>query len=193
VSARPNEGAEGSVAFRQNSRVNARRVAAKSRTADKPRVPWKGVLNLVVTVLVLLLGPAMIVFGQHLINVDEDLARTGTQTSGVVIHFDDVSKASQRRMQVEFVSVDGEYRRTWVSVDHDQHPELGDETTVIYRELDPSHAIVPGYESDGVWFRGAGTVVTSLFVGIGIFLAICLFLGARKRRKQRPLETVTTE
>ncbi|MEQ7739807.1 DUF3592 domain-containing protein, partial [Escherichia coli] len=125
----------------------------------------KGVINLVVTVAVLLLGPAMIIYGQHLINLDEDLARTGTKTAGVVIHFDDdVTKASQRRMQVEFFSLDGEYHRTWASVDHDQHPELGDEATVVYRGVDPNHAIVLGFESDGVWFRGAGTVMTLLFV-----------------------------
>lgn len=128
----------------------------------------------------------MILFGQHLINIDEELARTGTQTSGVVIQFDDdITKASQRRMQVEFFSLDGEYHRAWVSVDHDQHPELGDEATVIYRESDPSHAIVPGFESDGVWFRGAGTAVTLLFVGIGVILAIAFLLGVRQRAKQR--------
>lgn len=53
-------------------------------------------------------------------------------------------------MEVEFTPLDGIYHSTWASVDHDQHPIVGEEVTAIYRQQDPGHAIVPGYESDGV-------------------------------------------
>jgi hypothetical protein len=55
---------------------------------------------------------------------------------------------------------------------------------VVYREQDPSHAIVLGYESGGVWFRGAGTLVTALFVMIGMILGISVAVGQSKRRKK---------
>jgi hypothetical protein len=141
------------------------------------------VLNLVLTVIVLLLGPAMIVFGQHLINMDEELAQTGSYTTGTIIDFDDVTKASARDIEVEFMSLDGTLHRTWADVDHDQHPEIGAEVTVVYRERDPSHAIVLGYESDGVWFRGAGTMVTAILVLVGVIVMISAAVGRLKRRR----------
>jgi hypothetical protein len=160
------------------------------RTAEnrKSKLSLGQVLNLVVTVLVLCLGPAMIVFGQHLINIDEELARTGTHTTGTIVEFDDVTKASERDIEVEFMSLDGTYHVTWAAVDHDQHPEVGSYVTVVYREADPSHAIVLGYESDGVWFRGAGTLITALFVMIGVIVAISVAVGRSKRRKNAAVD-----
>jgi hypothetical protein len=143
-------------------------------------------------VLVLLTGPAMIVYGQHLVNIDEELAQTGTHTTGIIVDFNDVNKASARDITVEFMSLDGTYHRTWADVDHDEHPAVGDVVDVVYRELDPSHAIVLGYESDGDFFRGAGTMLTLLFGGIGIVAAISALVGRRKRRKQPAPETAMT-
>lgn len=159
----------------------------------KSKVQVRPVLNLVVTVVVLLLGPAMIVFGQHLIKIDEELSQTGARTTGTIIEFDDVIKASDRDIKVEFLSSDWAYHVTWAAVDHDQHPEVGAEVTVVYREQDPSHAIVLGYESDGVWFRGAGTVITGLFLAIGLFLTICFLLGGAKRRKTPTADATSVE
>jgi hypothetical protein len=69
-------------------------------------------------------------------------------------------------------------------VDFEQHPVVGEEVTVAYREADPGQATVLGFESDGVFFRGVGTVLTCIFGGIGIFLFICYLLGVRKDRKK---------
>ena len=82
------------------------------------------------------------------------------------------TKASEREIKVEFQSGDGFVHYTWVTVDHDQHPVVGEEVTVVYRESDPGNATVLGYESDGVFFRGAGVVLTAHFWGIGVFLFI---------------------
>jgi cytochrome c oxidase assembly protein Cox11 len=144
----------------------------------------KQVLRTLVGVMVLLIGPAMFVLGQYFINIDEELALTGTQTTGIIVDFDDVNKASDRDIKVEFMSLDGAYHYTWAPVDHDQHPVVGEDVTVIYREQDPGHAIVSGYESQGVWLRGAGTVVTGILVLIGWFVAVPLLLGRFRHRKQ---------
>jgi hypothetical protein len=66
-------------------------------------------------------------------------------------------------------------------VDHDQYPVVGDATTVIYAEHDPGRAIVPGYESDGVWVRGVGTVLTCIFGGLGILMVLAFLRGYFKR------------
>lgn len=151
------------------------------------------IFNGIVMVLVLLLGPAMIVFGQYLVNIDEELKQTGTQTTGIIIDFDDVNKASEREITVQFMSEDGSYHRTWADVDHDAHPVVGDAVTVVYRGVDPSHATVLGYDSDGAWFRGAGTLVTFLFVVIGMVVVISVLLGRRKRKKRVAAEMAPTK
>lgn len=166
------------------------------RRTDKNRnsgLTWKGKLNLAVTVLVLLLGPVMIGLGSFMIGADEDLARSGVQATGTIVHFDDVTKASERRMKVEFISGDGASHATWATVDHDQYPIVGDATTVIYAEHDPGRAIVPGYESDGVWVRGVGTVLTFIFASLGL-VVVLLMLGAYlKGRSQRGKDALSPE
>ncbi|WP_235501581.1 DUF3592 domain-containing protein [Arthrobacter sp. Leaf137] len=166
------------------------------RRTDKNRnsgLTWKGKLNLAVTVLVLLLGPVMIGLGSFMIGADEDLARSGVQATGTIVHFDDVTKASERRMKVEFTSGDGASHATWATVDHDQYPIVGDATTVIYAEHDPGRAIVPGYESDGVWVRGVGTVLTFIFASLGL-VVVLLMLGAYlKGRSQRGKDALSPE
>ena len=154
------------------------------RRTDKNRnsgLTWKGKLNLAVTALVLLLGPIMIGLGSFMIGADEDLERSGVQAAGTIVHFDDVTKASERRMKVEFTSGDGARHATWAAVDHDQYPAVGEATTVIYAEHDPGRAIVPGYESDGVWVRGVGTVLTCIFGGLGILMVLAFLRGYFKR------------
>ncbi|CAN7234289.1 DUF3592 domain-containing protein [Arthrobacter sp. LjRoot78] len=141
--------------------------------------------NLAITALVLCLGPMLIVVGTLLIKADDELVRTGEQVPGVVTVFNDESKASQRKIKVEFQSGDGFVHYTWVTVDHDQHPVVGEDVTVVYRESDPGNATVLGYESDGVFFRGAGVVLTAIFGGIGVFLFISYLLGWRKDRRKR--------
>lgn len=164
------------------------------------------VLNLAVTVAVLCLGPVLIGVGNHLINVDEELTRTGTHTSGTIVDFDDVTKASERRMEVDFVSADGTLHRTWAAVDHDQHPIIGEDVTVVYREQNPGNAVVLGFESDGVWFRGVGVVLTAIFGGLGVIAVVAFLVGylrkgktaegraaTPKRTKPAPVEAETAQ
>jgi hypothetical protein len=167
--------------------------AVTGRRTDKdrkPAQPWKKKLNLAVTVLVLCLGPIMIGVGSFMINADEELARTGARTTGTIVHFDDVTKASQRRIQVDFTTPDGSRHRAFAAVDHDQHPVVGTDVPVIYGGNDPGRAIVPGYESDGEWFRGAGVVLTVIFGAIGVLAVVLMGVGAlrgffRRRGTQR--------
>ncbi|MBT2596186.1 DUF3592 domain-containing protein [Arthrobacter sp. ISL-72] len=130
------------------------------------------------TALVICLGPILIGVGTHLVDVDEELAQTGAQVAGTVVKFDDdVTKASARRMKVEFQAWDGSDHATWAAVDHDQHPAVGDEVTVAYREQDAGQAIVLGFESDGVWLRGVGVVLTVIFGGLGLIFVIAFLRG----------------
>lgn len=135
------------------------------------------------TVAVLCLGPVSIGVGNHLINADEELARTGAQTSGTIVHFDDVSEASRRRVKVEFVSADETPHNTWAAVDYDQHPVIGEDVTVVYREQNPGDAAVLGFESDGVWFRGVGVVLTSIFGGLGVIAVVGFLIGYLRKDK----------
>ncbi|MGN7202404.1 DUF3592 domain-containing protein [Arthrobacter sp. SAFR-044] len=153
----------------------------------KPWLSWKKKLNLAVTVLVLCLGPIMIGVGSFMINADEELARSGVQATGTIVHFNDVTKASERRMQVEFPAADRVVHRTFAAVDHDQHPVVGSSVTVIYAENDPGRAIVPGYESEGVWVRGVGVVLTVIFGILGLLLLALIgsaVLRAKLRRRR---------
>jgi hypothetical protein len=169
--------------FGQNGPVTGRRIDGNR----KPWLTWKGKLNLAVTVVVLCLGPVMIGVGSFMINADEELARIGTQTTGTIVHFDDVTKASERRIRVDYTAADGAAHRTFAAVDHDQHPVVGSSVTVIYAENDPGRAIVPGYESDGVWVRGVGVVLTVIFGAMGLLLVALIgsaVLRARIRRRR---------
>lgn len=164
----------------QNGGVTSPNVTANRKSKLKP---W-GLGSLMVTVLVLCLGPVLMVAGTLQINADEELVRTGEQVPGTITEFHDRSKASARRMKVEFQTADGAARYEWVAVDFEQHPLVGEEVKVVYRESDPGQATVLGFESDGVFFRGVGTVLTCIFGGIGIFLVICYLLGVRKDRQK---------
>ncbi|NUT73139.1 DUF3592 domain-containing protein [Pseudarthrobacter sp. C4D7] len=151
----------------------------------RPPLSWKGRLNLAVTLLVLCLGPVLIVAGIVMTNADEDLARTGAQATGTIVRFDDVNKASKRRITVDFEAADGSPHRTFAAVDHDQHPVVGGEATVVYAQDDPGRTVVVGYESDGVWFLGAGVVLTFIFGGIGVLAAIIRGVAAVRGNLRR--------
>lgn len=53
-----------------------------------------------------------------------------------------------------------------------QHLAVGEEVTVAYRESDPGYAEVLSFESEGVFNRGVGIVLTSIVGAIGVVLAI---------------------
>lgn len=144
---------------------------------------WSRLGGLAFAALLLLGGPVMIGIGSSMTDSDEELARTGTQVTGTIVDFDDVRKASNRDITVDYVAADGTGYSTVATVDHDQHPMVGDEVTVIYSESNPGKAVVVGYESDGVSVAGIGALFTLIFtVPLGLVLIIKKF---RKRRKQR--------
>ena len=150
----------------------------------KPKTSWGMRANLAFSALVICLGPILIVVGTLQINADAELVRTGEQVPGTVTEFHDQAQASDRKMKVEFQSADGSAHYEWIMVDYHQHPVVGQEVTVQYRLSDPSQATVVGYESDGVFLRGVGVVLTVIFGGIGLFLAISAWMGLRKRRNK---------
>lgn len=167
-------------ALRQNGTVTP--FNARSR---KPKMTLGMRANLVMAALVILLGPVLMVVGNYQISADAELIRTGERAVGIITQFNDESQASQRKMRVEFQSDDASVHSTWATVDSQQHPAVGEEVTVVYRGSDPGDAEVLGFESEGVFNRGVGTVLTGLFGAIGIILAIFYLVGSRKNRRKR--------
>lgn len=117
-------------------------------------------------------------------DADEELARTGVHTAGTIIDFDDVRNASKRDITVRYTDGDGTAFSAFATVDHDQHPTVGDGVTVIYSESDPGRAVVVGYESDGVSVGGIGALFTLTFtIPLGLVLIV---KKVRRRRKVQP-------
>lgn len=160
-------------------------VTSNNARNRKPRMTLGMRANLVVAALVILLGPVLMVVGNYQINADAELVQSGQRAVGVITQFNDESQASQRKMRVEFQSDDASVHSTWAMVDSQQHPAVGEEVTVAYRASDPGDAEVLGFESDGVFNRGVGTVLTIIFGAIGVILAIFYLLGVRKDRRKR--------
>ncbi|MDR6507201.1 DUF3592 domain-containing protein [Arthrobacter oryzae] len=68
----------------------------------KPKPLRSRLVNLIVTLLVVCLGPVLIGVGTHQINADEELVRSGERAPGTIVAFSDVTKASNRKITVEF-------------------------------------------------------------------------------------------
>jgi hypothetical protein len=151
----------------------------------KPTTRRGVVANIAIAVLLFVLGPVMIGIGTHLSSADAELVRTGERATGTIVNFNDVRKASSRDIDVEFQSADGQFHSVEVPVDHEQHPVIGEEVTVAYRESDPEDATVLGFESDGDFLTGAGGIVTFIVWGIAIPLTIKSLVRAGKRRKNQ--------
>jgi len=161
-------------------------VTPPNATVTRKPTTLRGVVaNIAIAVVFLALGPVMIGIGTHLSSADAELARTGEHATGTIVNFNDVRKASKRDIDVEFQSADGRFHSVDVPVDHDQHPVVGEEVTVVYRESNPEDATVLGFESDGDFLTGAGGIVTVIFWGIAILLAIKSLVNGRKPRKYR--------
>ena len=165
--------------------VSGKMAIASSPNTAVPRkfqTFWASLGGFAFVALLLLTGPVMIGIGASMTDSDEELARTGMQAIGTIVDFDDVRNASKRDITVEYISADGASRRTFANVDHEQHPKVGDDVTVIYSESNPAKAVVVGYESDGVSIGGIGALFTLIFtIPLGLTLIIRKF---RKRRKQ---------
>lgn len=148
----------------------------------KPPGPLAHIASGVLAAVMVLAGPVMIGIGTQMADNDAEIAVTGQQTKGTIVDFDDTRRASQRDITVRYTSADGTDHSTIASVDHDQHPAVGEDVTVAYRDQQPDRAVVLGYESDGVSVRGTGTVLTLIFTTTGLIL---IFKGIRRRRRTR--------
>ena len=123
------------------------------------------------------------VVGTIMIDADAELSRTGVQSPGTVTDFNDTQRASNRDIKVLYTSTDGIDHVVSASVEHDQHPAVGDPVTVAYDSQQPSRAVVLGFESSGVTLRGVGTVLTLVATGIGLIALVTRV--SRKRRSRR--------
>ncbi|WP_395403440.1 DUF3592 domain-containing protein [Arthrobacter sp. UC242_113] len=149
----------------------------------KAQTFWSSLGGFTFVALLLLTGPVLIGIGSLMTDADEELERTGVHTTGTIVDFDDVRNASKRDITVHYMSADGAEHSTFASVDHDQQPKVGDDVTVIYREQNPSQAVVVAYRDGGVSVGGIGALFTLIFtIPLGLTLIIMKF---RKRRKQR--------
>lgn len=159
--------------------VNSPDTAAPRKT----QTFWSTLGGLAFVALLLLTGPVMIGIGSSMTDADEELVRTGVHTTGTIVDFDDVRNASKRDIRVNYLAEGGSEHFTIATVEHDQHPIVGDEVTVVYQESNPGKAVVVGYESDGISVGGIGALFTLIFtIPLGLPL---LIKKIRKRRKQR--------
>ena len=138
--------------------------------------------TLAFVLIALLVGPGLMVVGTMMIDADAELSQTGVQSAGTVTDFNDTQRASNRDIKVRYTSMDGIDHVVSASVDHDQHPAVGDSVTVAYDSQQPSRAVVMGFESGGITLRGVGTVLTLVAAGIGLTAAI---IGATQKRRSR--------
>jgi len=170
---------------------------AKGAGAKGAGTRVKGWLSGAVFFAVLLVGPAFAVAGFVMVAQDEDLLAHGTRTPGVVVAIDDGKKASNRQITAAY-SADGPASPDGSTVypeeasgtltvraliPTERHPAEGEQVTVVYEPGNPSHAIVEGYETWGIFFRGVGLFVTFLLL-IPVVL-VFLVKGIRRRRRRR--------
>ncbi|MBT2588522.1 DUF3592 domain-containing protein [Arthrobacter sp. ISL-95] len=150
---------------------------------NRPQTFWARLGGVAFVALLLLTGPVMIGIGSSMNDSDEELARTGLHTTGSIVDFADVRKASNRNITVQYIDADGTGYSTFASVNHGQHPTVGADVTVIYSESHPGKAVVVGYESDGNSVRGIGALFLLIFTfPLGLILII---KKLRKSRRQR--------
>jgi len=148
----------------------------------------KGWLTTVVFFAVLLIGPAFAVAGFVMTAQDDDLLAHGTRTPGVVVTVEDGQKASNRQITAAYYDDAGETLTVRALIPGELHPALGDQVTVVHEPGNASRAVVEGYETWGIYFRGVGMFVTFLLL-IPVAL-VFLRKGIRrlrgKAKKPRP-------
>ncbi|MEZ2372838.1 DUF3592 domain-containing protein [Arthrobacter sp. RCC_34] len=141
----------------------------------------KGWLSSAIFVAVLLIGPTFAVAGFVMVAQDEDLLAHGTRTPGIVVKVEDGRKASNRKIVASYSDDAGEPLTVRALIPTELHPAEGDPVTVVHEPGNPSHAVVEGYETWGIFFRGVGLFVTFLLL-IPVML---VFLMKRIRRRRR--------
>lgn len=157
-------------------------VTSPETKIKKPKSALHRMVNVLFTAALMLAGPALMVTSYQQVDVDEELARTGIQVTGTITHFSDARKASNRDITVEYTAADGVRRYANAPVDHEQHPSVGEQVTVAYREQDPDQAVVLGYESNSEFLGGVGLILTAIFTTLGAVLVVS---GLVKRRRKK--------
>ena len=114
-------------------------------------------VNVLFTAALMLVGPALMVTSYQQVDADEELRRTGV--TGSITHFSDARKASNRDITVEYMAADGVSRYANAPVDHEQHPSVGEQVTVAYREQDSNQAVVLGYGVNSEFLGGVGLIL----------------------------------
>ncbi|MDQ0710469.1 hypothetical protein QFZ52_003121 [Arthrobacter woluwensis] len=150
-------------------------------TAEKglwPRV--KGWFYTALMIAILLVGPAFAVAGFVMVAHDDDLLAHGARTPGVVVRVEDGQKASNRQITVSYSDDAGEPLTVRALIPTELHPAEGDPVTVVHEPGNPSRAVVEGYETWGIFFRGVGLFVTFLLL-IPVVL-VFLVKGIRRLR-----------
>lgn len=157
-------------------------VTSPAAIIKKPKSLPSRILNVLLAAALMLAGPALMVANYQQVDADEELARTGVQVTGTITYFSDARKASNRGITVEYMAADGVTRYANAPVDHEQHPSVGEEVTVAYREQHPEQAVVLGYESNGEFLGGVGLILTAIFTMLGLILIVS---GLRRRRRDK--------
>ena len=147
---------------------------------NKPKSAVRRMVNVLFAVVLMLLGPALMITSYQQVDADEELARTGVHVAGTITYFSDARKASNRDITVEYVAADGVNRYANAPVDHEQHPSVGGQVTVSYREQNPDQAVVLGYGSNSGFPGGVGLILTVVFTTSGLALIVS---GLRRRRR----------
>lgn len=148
-------------------------------TAEKglwPRI--KGWFYTALMIALLLVGPAFAVAGIVMTAHDDDLLAHGTRTPGVVVRVEDGQKASDRQIVASYSDDAGEPLTVRALIPTELHPAEGDPVTVVHEPGNPSRAVVEGYETWGIFFRGLGLFVTFLL----LIPVVLVFLGRVIRR-----------
>ena len=146
----------------------------------KPKSVLRRVVNVLLAAVLMLAGPALMITSYQQVGADEELARTGVHVTGTITYFSDARKASNRDITVEYVAADGVNRYANAPVDHEQHPSVGGQVTVSYRQQSPDQAVVLGYGSNSEFLGGVGLILTVVFTTSGLALFVS---GLRRRRR----------
>jgi len=149
---------------------------------QKPNSLLQRIASVLFTAALILVGPTLMMTSYQQVDADEELARTGVQVTGTITYFSDARKASNRAIRVEYMAADGVSRYANAPVDHEQHPSVGEEVTVAYREQNPAQAVVLGYESSSEFLGGVGLILTAVFTTLGLILIVS---GLRRRRRDK--------
>lgn len=140
---------------------------------------------LVLLGLLLVAGPALLVWGSIATQRHDAIVRDGVRTEGTVTEFVDAMKASRRKVTVAFTDADGRTHVARGLARSGQHPEAGDPATVAYRAGDPEANALPAYDDEDTSLLGMGVILTGVFWGLPLLVVLVRLPGRRRRRRRR--------